>query len=153
MTSIISLGCDIADIHHQYAAIHGALFGAASYRMVLASLTGRTVGIYREYQQTLEQLQVKLSGLAGEIATADAGSVVHQADQLRGALSEYVDVLDTSISGLREMCARLLEDENAYRDTPAGGQSEFNRDKVHYDGVLLQLERLGHNLNTLFSRF
>ncbi len=37
MDSIVNLGCKIADIHHQYAAIHRALFGASSFRLVIAA--------------------------------------------------------------------------------------------------------------------
>ncbi|MGB5725757.1 MAG: hypothetical protein WBM52_00930 [Thiogranum sp.] len=153
MTSIVSLGCNVAEIHHKYATIHGALFGAASFRLVIIAMAGRTAKTYRKYLQTLEQLQTRLSGLAAEIPIADTVIASHQAGQLRGALSEYVATLDTAIVDLKGICTQMLQDEDAYRDTPVGGQSAFNRDKVHYDRVLLRLEQLGSRLNRLFSRF
>ena len=153
MGSIINLGCDIAEIHHQYTAIHSALFGASSYRLVIAAMTGRTAKVYQEYLQILAQLQTRLAGLAAEITEVDASAAVHQADLLRGVLSEYATTLNSAIVSLREICAQLLQDEKSYRDIPEGGQSAFNRDKISYDRVLLELERLGRRLNQLFSRF
>jgi hypothetical protein len=153
MASIVSLGCDVAEIHHQYAAIHGALFGAASFGLVIIAMTGRTAKTYREYLQTLEQLQTRLSGIATEVPLADGVAAAHQAAQLRSALSEYIATLDTAIADLKEICTQMLQDEDAYRDTPKGGQSDFNRDKIHYDRVLLRLKQLGSRLNRMFSRF
>jgi hypothetical protein len=153
MTSIISVGCDIANIHREYTGIHKALFGASSFRLVIASMTGRTTKIYRESLRTLEQLQIRLSELSAAISTADAGAAAYQADQLRGPLSEYVDTLDIAIDGLQEMYTQLLKDEDAYCSIPQGGQSVFNQDKIRYERVLLQLEQHGSGLNHLFSRF
>jgi hypothetical protein len=153
MTSIVRLGCDVAEIHHQYAAVHSALFGAASIRLVFAAMTGRSARNYQAYLDTLDQLQVQLSGLAAEISTADAGAAAHQAVQLRTSLSEYVTTLDTAIVGLRGMCTGLLQDEDTYREIPTDGPSAFNRDKTGYDRVLMRLEQQGHRLNRLFSRF
>jgi hypothetical protein len=153
MVSVVSLGCEVADVHHQYAAIHGALFGAASFRLVIAAMTGRTGKTYRGYLETLERLQVRLSALATQIPSADVGIALHRGEQLRGTLAEYVATLERAIGGLSAMCKRLLQDEEIYRHTPEGGQSEFNRDKIRDDRVLLQLERLGSQLNRLFSRF
>jgi len=153
MASIVSLGCGVAEIHRQYAAIHGVLFGAASFRLAIIAMTGRTTESYREYLQTLEQLQTRLSGFAAEVPIAEVVTAADQAGQLRGALSEYVATLDTAIAELKGICTQLLQDEDAYRDTPKGEQSAFNRDKVHYDRVLLRLEKMGSRLNRLFSRF
>ena len=153
MASIVSLGYGVAEIHHQYAAIHGALFGAASFRLAIIAMTGRTTKTYREYLQTLEQLQTRLSGIAAEVPIAEVATAADQAGQLRGALSEYVATLDTAIAELKGICTQMLQDEDAYRDTPKGGLSAFNRDKIHYDRVLLRLEQLGSRLNRLFSRF
>jgi len=153
MASIVSLGCDVAEIHHQYAAIHGALFGAASFGLVIIAMTGRTAKTYREYLQTLEQLQTRLSGIATEVPLADGVAAAHQAAQLRSALSEYIATLDTAIADLKGICTQMLQDEDAYRDTPKGGQSDFNRDKIHYDLVLVRLKQLGSRLNRMFSRF
>lgn len=153
MTSIISVGCEIANVHQNYSRIHDALFGAASFRLVIATMTGRTGKIYGESLETLEQLQIRLSEISVVIPTADAGAAAYQADQLRGALSDYVTTLNTAIIELQAMYTQLLEDEDAYYATPAGGQSAFNQDKIRYDRLLLRLERHGSGLNQLFSRF
>lgn len=153
MASIVSLGYGVAEIHHQYAAIHGALFGAASFRLAIIAMTGRSTKTYRDYVQTLEQLQTRLSGFAAEVPIAEVATAADQAGQLRGALSEYIATLDTAIADLTGMCTQMLQDEDAYRAIPKGEQSAFNRDKIHYDRVLLRLEKLGSRLNRLFSRF
>ncbi len=153
MGSIVDLGCDIAELHHQYAAIHSALFGASSFRLVIAAMTGRTARSYQEYLLNLEQLQTRLSELTADIPAADTAASPHQAEQLRGVLTEYGSTLDTAIVSLRGMCEQLLHDEDSYREIPPGEQSAFNRDKTAYDGVLLQLDQLGRRLNKLFSRF
>ena len=153
MDSIVNLGCKIADIHHQYAAIHRALFGASSFRLVIAAMMGRTARAYREYRQTLDKLQTQLSVLAAEVPMADAGAAAHHAEHMRIVLSEYVATLDSAIVSLRSMCTQLLQDEDSYRAAPEDGQSAFNQDKIHYDRVLLHLEKLGRRLNQLFSWF
>lgn len=153
MTNIISVGCEIAEVHHKYSDIHDAMFGAASYRLVIATMTGRTAKIYRQSVQTLEQLQVQLSELSAAIPLADGGAAVYQADQLRGPMSDYVDALNSAILALQEMYTQLLEDEDAYRTIPEGGHSVFNQDKIIYDKLLLRLEQQGSGLNKLFSRF
>lgn len=153
MASIVSLGYGVAEIHHQYAAIHGALFGAASFRLAIIAMTGRSTKTYRDYVQTLEQLQARLSGFAAEVPIADVVTAADQAGQLRGALSEYIATLDIAIADLKGICTQMLQDEDGYRAIPKGEQSAFNRDKIHYDRVLLRLEKLGSRLNRLFSRF
>ena len=153
MASIVSLGYGVAEIHHQYAAIHGALFGAASFRLAIIAMTGRSTKTYRDYVQTLEQLQARLSGFAAELPIADVVTAADQAGQLRGALSEYIATLDIAIADLKGICTQMLQDEDGYRAIPKGEQSAFNRDKIHYDRVLLRLEKLGGRLNRLFSRF
>jgi hypothetical protein len=153
MGSIVNLGCDIAEIHHQYNAIHSARFGASAYRLVIAAMTGRTARAYQEYLQILDQLQTRLSGLAVEVPTVDAGAAAHQTNQLRAVLSEYATTLNSATLSLRGMCAQLLQDEDSYRNIPIGGQSVFNQDKIRYDRVLLHLEQLGRRLNYLFTRF
>ena len=153
MASIVSLGYGVAEIHHQFAAIHGALFGAASFRLAIIAMTGRSTKTYRDYVQTLEQLQARLSGFAAEVPIADVVTAADQAGQLRGALSEYIATLDIAIADLKGICTQMLQDEDGYRAIPKGEQSAFNRDKIHYDRVLLRLEKLGGRLNRLFSRF
>ena len=154
MGSIIDLGCDIAEIHHQYSAVHSSLFGASSYRLVIAAITGRTARTYQGYLQTLDNLETRLSTLASQVPNAEAGvAVAHHARQLREVLSDYISALDSAILSLRRICVQLLQDEESYRNVPPAGHSAFNQDKIEYDRVLLQLEKLGRSLNQLFSRF
>jgi hypothetical protein len=153
MKSIVDLGCDIADIHHQYSAVHSSLFGASSYRLAIAAMTGRTAKTYQAYLQTLDKLQSRLSDLAAEVSTTDAGTMTHQSRQLRDALTKYCSTLHSALVSLHHICSQLLQDEESYRNIPPGGQSRFNQDKIHYDRVLLQLDKLGRMLNQLFARF
>ena len=153
MTSIITVGCGIASIHQKYSCVHDALFGAASFRLVIATMTRKTTRIYSDSLDTLEQLQIRLAQLTETIPTADAGAAAYQADQLRGALTEYAATLDTAIIELQKMYTQLLENEEAYCATPEGGKSAFNQDKIRYDRLLLRLAKLGSSLNQLFSRF
>lgn len=153
MTNIISVGCEIAEIHHKYSELNDAMFGAASIRLVFATMTGRTTRIYRRSTQALGQLQAQLSELSAAIPEADGGAAAYQAEQLRGPMQDYVAALNNAIMALKQMYTRLSEDEDAYRAIPEGGQSAFNQDKVVYDKLLLRLEQQGSSLNKLFSRF
>ena len=153
MTNIISVGCEIAEVHHKYSDINDAMFGTASVRLVFATMMGRTASIYRRSAQALEQLQAQLSDLAAAIPEANGGAAAYQADQLRGPMQDYVVALNSAILALKEMYTRLSEDEDAYRAIPEGGQSAFNQDKIVYDKLLLRLEQQGSSLNKLFSRF
>ena len=153
MTNIISVGCEIAEIHQKYSDINDAIFGAASIRMVFATMTGRTASIYRQSAQALEQLQAQLFELSAAIPEADGGAAAYQAEQLRGPMQDYVGALNSAILALKEMYTQLSEDEDSYRAIPEGGQSAFNQDKIVYDKLLLRLERQGSSLNKLFSRF
>ena len=153
MTSIVTMGCKVAEVHHKYDSIHNTLFGVTSFRLVIANMTGRTGNIYRTSQQSLEQLQLQLSELSAAIPSTKAGAATHQADQLRVALSDYVLALDKAIVTLQDMFVRLLNDEDAYSTIPEGGKSAFTLDRIRYDRVLIQLERRGSDLNQLFSRF
>jgi hypothetical protein len=47
----------------------------------------------------------------------------------------------------------LGRDESAYREPGPDGRSEFTRDKLHYDHLLLEMERLGTRLNRLFANY
>jgi hypothetical protein len=98
-------------------------------------------------------LQSRLSDLAAEVPKTDAGTMTHRAMQLRDALSSYCSILHSAIVSLHNICTRLLQDEDSYRNIPPGGHSALNQDKIHYDRVLLQLDKLGRDLNQLFSRF
>lgn len=154
MASIIDLGYEIAGVHHQYAAIHASLFGAASIRLVVATMTGRLAEVYEGHLIELQALQIRLADLSGRVTGAEcATAMVHMSSQIRGMMTDYAATLKKAMSELQSMVGSMLEDEKGYRQIPAGGQSKFNRDKTKYDLVLLQLEQEGSRLNKLFSRF
>lgn len=148
MARIIKLGCDVAAVHRRYSGIHGALFGAASYRLVIDALTGKAGAAYGEYEQRLGDLGERLEALTTEIADPE----VEVSARLRQVLLDYARVLGTAIDQLRTICARLKADEKGYRRFDLG-VSPLRQDKIRYDHCLSELERLGTELNKLFARY
>lgn len=154
MSRIIDLGCRVADVHHRYQEIHGALFGAASFRLVIDALRGRRRHAYAAFSGTLKGLQDELAELdkqvaeLGQVETSKA--IEHELQQV---LLEYLRALSKAIVGLDRIFVNLEQDEAAYRDTGTDGRSRFTHDKLHYDHVLSELERLGTRLNRLFSHY
>ena len=63
MARLIDLGCKVADVHHRYHEIHGAMFGTASFRLILDAVLGRRKSAYKEYSQTLTGLRDELARL------------------------------------------------------------------------------------------
>jgi len=154
VSRVIDLGCRIADVHHRYHEIHGALFGAASFRLVIDAMRGRRRRAYAAFSETLQGLQNELAALESQVADLGLGETVKAADhELQQVLLEYMRVLSEAIAGLDTIFVNLEQDESAYRDTGDDGRSRFTRDKLHYDHVLLELERLGTRLNRLFSTY
>ena len=154
MAKIISLGCEVADIHRRYSAINDALFGASSYRLVIHAMTGRMDATYRKYEHSLEELRTELSTLEGSIL--DAGKkerAPRAAEQLPQALIEYTRLLREVIDSLTVICQKLMEDDKGYREVSDAGGSPFSQDKIRYDYSIRQLERLGSRLNKLFSSY
>ncbi len=154
MSKIISLGVEVADIHRRYSTIHGALFGASSFRMVIDVLSGKGGRAYAKYHQTLVELLGLLEDL--ELRVKECGrkeGPSRGADELRKVLLEYSAALVKVIAGLAGICQRLEQDEQGYRRVDSTGRSRFNRDKVNYDYALSDLENLGNKLNRLFSSY
>jgi hypothetical protein len=151
--NIISLGCDIAEVHHHFSEVQSTLFGAASFRLALAVALRRRGLPYQSCLQPLEQLQARLSELAAKVPKAGVGLPVQQAEQLRTSLSQYAATLSTAITQLHSMCHALWRDEAGYRATSGEGRSAFHRDMIQYDHVLMQLDKLGSRLNQLFARY
>lgn len=154
MSRLIDLGCRIAEIHHRYDEIHGALFGAASLRLIIEALRGRRRQTYRHYVQTLKILRTELESLEpglAELATEYAAKASERG--IRKTLAEYLRALDSSIAGLVVILEHLVQDESAYRDVGDDGRSGFTRDKLRYDQSLSELQRLGTQLNRLFANF
>ena len=154
MAKIITLGCKVADVHHRYAEIHGALFGASSFRLVIVALRGRRKRTYGEFAKTLDELENALEQLEAGIADPDKGEkAARAAGELESVLMEYTKTLQRCIVELRSICGNLKRDEETYRAPDGGGGSEFNRDKVRYDRLLSELERQGTKLNKLFASY
>lgn len=154
MSSLIDLGCRVAAAHHRYHEVHGALFGAASFRLIIDAIRGRRRQAYRHHVDTLTGLRRELAELETEIAAlAEAGPAKTGAREVQQVLRDYTRALDGAIVGLADILRNLEHDESAYRDTGADGRSGFTRDKLRYDQSLVQLEGLGSRLNRLFSNY
>jgi hypothetical protein len=154
VSKVIDLGCRVADVHHRYQEIHGALFGAASFRLIIDALRGRRRHAYNEFSRTLNGLQDELVTLETQVRDQAQGIPAKGADrELTQVLLEYTRVLAKAITGLETIFVNLEQDESAYRETGSDGRSRFTRDKLGYDHILLELERLGTRLNKLFSNY
>ncbi len=154
MAKIISLGLDVADIHRRYSEIHGNLFGASSFRLVIDALRGNSNESYASYHQSLVELLGLLEDLERCIGECGDGErSTRGAHQLQQALLDYCAALVKVIAGLAGICHSLEQDETAYRDIDAQGRSRFTRDKVRYDYALGDLEKQGNKLNRLFSGY
>ncbi len=154
MSALIDLGCKVADVHHRYHEIHGAMFGTASFRLVLDALRGRRRRAYSGYSQTLTDLRHELAGLDPELADLiSRGASKATEREVQQVLAAYAKALDRAIEGLIVIFDRLEQDESGYRDTGADGRSDFTQDKLRYDHSLLELERLGTRLNRLFANY
>jgi len=152
--SIIDLGCRVADVHHRYHSVHNALFGAASFRLLIDALRGSRRRTYGEFSQVLKELQGELAGLEAQITDVAGERPAKAADrELHRVMLEYIEALHRAIVALEVILGGLQEDESRYRDVGADGRSDFTRDRVEYDLRLLELERLGTLLNRLFSHY
>ena len=154
MSRLIDLGCSVADVYHRYHEIHGAMFGAASFRLIVDALRGRRRHAYREYAQTLAGLRTELAEQEPEIVRlADQGPAKATEREVRQVLLDYLRALDRAISALLLIFEKLEQDEASYREAGGDGRSDFSRDKLHYDHSLSELERLGTRLNRLFTSY
>lgn len=153
-THVIDLGCKVADVHHRYQEIHSALFGAASFRLIIDALRGSRQRAHHHYVQRLNGLGDELAALEAEIAAVelmDNGRVIER--QLRDVLLAYTQVLHKVVARLTTVFEGLRRDESAYREPGPDRRSEFTRDKLQYDHLLLEMERLGTRLNRLFANY
>ena len=154
MSGIVDIGCGVADVYHRYHAIHNALFGAASFRLIIDALRGHRQRAYGEFSQSLKGLQDELVTLKLQIKDMTRNEATKGRDrELQQVLSDYAEALGQAIAGLDLIFTNLRQDESAYRDTGVDGRSGFTRDKVQYDHLLATLERLGTRLNRLFANY
>jgi hypothetical protein len=154
MSQLINLGCKVADVHHRYDEVHDALFGTSSMRLLIDAMLGRRRRTYAKSVRTLIELQGELAALETQIADPAQVVPVTGADrEAQQVLQEYTRALSKAISGLQTIFEQLEQDEAAYRDSGSGDRSGFTVDKLHYDHLLSELERLGTRLNKLFSHY
>ena len=154
MSRLIDLGCGVADVYHRYHEIHGAMFGAASFRLIVDALLGRRRHTYQEYARTLSGLRDELATQEPEVAELVAqGPVKATEREVQQVLLDYMRALDRAIAALIVIFENLQQDEAAYRDVGLDGRSGFLRDKLYYDQRLSDLERLGTRLNRLFASY
>ena len=154
MSRLIDLGCGVADVYHRYHEIHGAMFGAASFRLLVDALRGRRRNTYREYAQSLAALRDELARQEPEIIElAKEGPAKATEREVQQVLLDYLRALDRAIAALILIFENLQQDEAAYRDAGLDGRSRFSGDKLHYDHKLSELERLGTRLNRLFAGY
>jgi hypothetical protein len=154
MAKIITLGLEVADVHRRYSAVHGSLFGASSFRLVIDALRGRGHEGYVNSHRTLVALLDLLQGLEQGIEACEPlGKTTRGTQDLQRVLLDYCAALAQVIAGLAGICHNLAQDEPGYRQIDAGGRSRFSRDKVNYDYALGDLEKLGNKLNRLFAAY
>ncbi len=154
MARIISLGLEVAEVHRRYAEIHGALFGAASFRLILQTLRGQGRKAFAEHHRSLVELLGLLEDLESRVEACEKSEQSSRgAHELRQTLLDYSAALIKVISGLAAICRNLERDEDGYRQTDEQGRSRFNQDKIRYDYAISELETLGGKLNRLFSSY
>ena len=154
MSNLIKQGCRAAELYHRYDKIHEVRFGVSYFRQLTDRLRGRQRPGYAETSHSLKELGSELDTLENEIRDPEGDTPVTGADrELRKALLEYTGCLGKAVSSLEHLCRNLDQDEAAYRALKADGRSAFTADKLAYDGVLSELERLGTRLDRLFSNY
>lgn len=154
MAKIIRLGCEVADVYRQYAAVHSDLFGVSSFRLVKNLLTGRGRRSYVEYHRDLAELGGRLEDLESQISGCNRSDLsFRRAEELQAMMLKYSAALAKVIAGLNGICEHLARDEQGYRQVDTSGRSRFNQDKVRYDYALSELENLGNKLNRLFASY
>ena len=154
MFKLIELGCKVADVHHRYDRIHGALFGASSFRLLVYVLRGSQNSVYREFAAELKALQEELNRLEAQVSNPDGE--VHASGiecEIHEVMVDYTQALRNAIASLKHIYENIQRDEKAYRDAGADGRSRFTVDKLEYDRLLAELERLGTRLNKLFANY
>ena len=123
MAKIIDLACGVADVHRRYHQIHGAIFGAASFHLIIDALLGRRRHAYQEFSGNLKALQIELAALEAQVTDLEQRESARGTErELRQMLLEYTRVLSKAIAGLGNIFANLEQDESAYRDPGSDGR-------------------------------
>lgn len=154
MSRLIDLGCNVADVYRRYHEVHGALFGAGSFRLIIDALLRRRQRAYRDHSRTLNGLRIELKKQQTAVL-AFTGQKPGKATEreMQQLLLKYIRTLDRAILALIDIFINLEQNETTYRDTNPDGRSAFSRDKLKYDHKLSELERIGTRLNRLFHTY
>ena len=154
MSELIRLGCTVADVYHRYQEIHGTLFGVSLLKRTIGALRGDGKCDYSGGARTLTGLHEELTALEPQISDPENGRPVTGADrELRSALLAYTRYLSQAMVSLENICSNLGRDEAAYRTLREDGRSQFTADKLEYDQLLSELERMGTRLEKLFANY
>ena len=154
MARIITLGCEVASVHNRYSAVHRAIFGPSSYRLVITSMREGKESAYGKHEQTLDELEGALVRLTADIASIkDEEKRVRSAEQMCTTLLEYTQTLREVIGDLSIICHKLGTGEKDYRKDSGESRSPFSQDKTRYDQARLALERVGLRITKLFSTY
>jgi len=154
MSELIRLGCAVADVYHRYHEIHGAAIGGSYIRRMMETLRGQREESYNKYIHVLQSQREELIRLEAQIADPRQQTPVTGADrELRRALLEYTGALIDAVGRLGNICTQVRQDEASYRALGEDGRSSFTRDKLDYDQMLSELERVGTRLEKLFSNY
>lgn len=154
MSELIKLGCTVADVYHRYHAIHNSLFGLSYARRLLQTIRGTSPDTYARHSTTLKALQEELAGVKQQVADPQQGKTITGADrELRKSLLEYTQALRQAVIGLEKIYGNLAQEETAYRALGEDGRSPFTADKLEYDRLLSELERIGTRLERLFVNY
>lgn len=147
MAHLVTLAHRVSRIHSRYAEIHSAAF-AFSLRRVTARW-GKTAN-HCDHEQDLSALKAELTEVVGLI---DGAEVLEPSTTLGSeftvALREYTVALSDTLVRLGRICGRLCRNDTAGEHY---GEAEARRDRVAYDDSIQRYRRLGHRLNTLFTR-
>jgi hypothetical protein len=121
---------------------------------MIDALRGQREDTYNKFIHDLQSQREELIRLEAQIADPRQQTPVTGADRaLRKALLEYTGALIDAVGRLGKICTQVGEDEAGYRKPGDDGRSPFTRDKLDYDHMLSELERVGTRLEKLFSNY
>ena len=154
MAKIIRLGCEVAEIRHQYAGVHASVFGASSFRSAIDAVIGKSSTSHADRSTRLSGLVLELKKVRKEVFDCQLDDrPIRGAQELRRVLLDYIDSLISVIERLASICGHLASGDEEYRNPDSGANSRYNQEKVRYDHAISHLEYLGEKLNRLFSTY
>lgn len=153
MARIITLGCKVLDVRRRYAKIHETLFGV-SVRRVINLVRGRECSVCQSCITDISALERELRSIQADIEDLPAEEhTAREAESLLTALLGYIETLLQTMMNLQQICRKLVEEGDSYRNSSTATPSRFQHDKIDYDYSLRELETLSTKLNHLFSSY